>query len=236
MRLLDPGAPFLEIGALAAHGMYEDAIHSAGVITGVGRVMGREVMVVCNDSTIKGGTYYPMTVKSTCAPKRSRERTVCPASISWIRRRQPAASDRSLPRPRAFRPHLLQPGEPLRTRRAADRLRDGLLHGRRRLCAGHVGRDHHREEAGHHLPRRPAAREGRDRRGRVRRKISAAPMCMRANRASRTITPRTTCMRSPSRVASSARSTPRSRSTSISPSPSSRNMRPTTSTPSCPPT
>jgi 3-methylcrotonyl-CoA carboxylase beta subunit len=63
MRLLDPGAPFLEIGALAAHGMYEDAIHSAGVITGVGRVMGREVMVVCNDSTIKGGTYYPMTVK-----------------------------------------------------------------------------------------------------------------------------------------------------------------------------
>ena len=63
MRLLDPGAPFLEIGALAAHGMYEDAIHSAGIITGIGRVMGREVMVVCNDSTIKGGTYYPMTVK-----------------------------------------------------------------------------------------------------------------------------------------------------------------------------
>jgi 3-methylcrotonyl-CoA carboxylase beta subunit len=63
MRLLDPGAPFLELGSLAAYGMYEDAIHSAGIITGVGRVMGREVMVVCNDSTIKGGTYYPMTVK-----------------------------------------------------------------------------------------------------------------------------------------------------------------------------
>ena len=63
MRLLDPGAPFLELGALAAHGMYEDAIHAAGLITGIGRVMGREVMVVCNDSTIKGGTYYPMTVK-----------------------------------------------------------------------------------------------------------------------------------------------------------------------------
>ncbi|MGP9822031.1 carboxyl transferase domain-containing protein [Salinarimonas sp. NSM] len=63
MRLLDPGAPFLEIGALAAWGMYEDAIHSAGVIAGIGRVSGRECMIVCNDSTIKGGTYYPMTVK-----------------------------------------------------------------------------------------------------------------------------------------------------------------------------
>lgn len=62
-RLLDPGAPFLELGALAAHGMYGDAIHGAGIITGIGRVEGREVMIVCNDSTIKGGTYYPMTVK-----------------------------------------------------------------------------------------------------------------------------------------------------------------------------
>ncbi len=62
-RLLDPGSPFLEIGALAAHGLYDDAIHGAGMIAGIGRVEGREVMVVCNDSTIKGGTYYPMTVK-----------------------------------------------------------------------------------------------------------------------------------------------------------------------------
>ncbi|AWM86728.1 carboxyl transferase domain-containing protein [Microvirga sp. 17 mud 1-3] len=62
-RLLDPGAPFLELGGLAAHGMYDDAIHGAGIITGIGRVAGREVMIVCNDSTIKGGTYYPMTVK-----------------------------------------------------------------------------------------------------------------------------------------------------------------------------
>src|SRR4051812_2879061 len=63
MRLLDPGAPFLELGALAANDMYDDAIHAAGIVTGIGRVMGREVMIVCNDSTIKGGTYYPMTVK-----------------------------------------------------------------------------------------------------------------------------------------------------------------------------
>ncbi|TGE01229.1 carboxyl transferase domain-containing protein [Methylobacterium nonmethylotrophicum] len=63
LRLLDPGSPFLELGALAAHGMYGDDIHAAGIITGIGRVAGREVMVVCNDATIKGGTYYPLTVK-----------------------------------------------------------------------------------------------------------------------------------------------------------------------------
>jgi 3-methylcrotonyl-CoA carboxylase beta subunit len=63
MTLLDSGSPFLEIGQLAAFGMYEGDIHGAGMIAGIGRVSGREVMVVCNDATIKGGTYYPMTVK-----------------------------------------------------------------------------------------------------------------------------------------------------------------------------
>jgi 3-methylcrotonyl-CoA carboxylase beta subunit len=62
-NLIDPGSPFLELSALAANGMYDDAIHGAGLITGIGRIEGRECMVVCNDSTIKGGTYYPMTVK-----------------------------------------------------------------------------------------------------------------------------------------------------------------------------
>jgi 3-methylcrotonyl-CoA carboxylase beta subunit len=62
-RLLDPGAPFLEIGLFAAHGLYDDAAPSAGIIAGVGRVSGREVMIVCNDATVKGGTYFPATVK-----------------------------------------------------------------------------------------------------------------------------------------------------------------------------
>ncbi len=62
-RLLDPGAPFLEVGQLAAFGMYDDDAPSAGVIAGVGRVAGVECMVVANDATVKGGTYYPMTVK-----------------------------------------------------------------------------------------------------------------------------------------------------------------------------
>lgn len=61
--LLDAGSPFLEIGATAAHDMYENAAPGAGLIAGVGRVHGREVMVVCNDATVKGGTYYPITVK-----------------------------------------------------------------------------------------------------------------------------------------------------------------------------
>ncbi|MFZ0844719.1 MAG: carboxyl transferase domain-containing protein [Pseudolabrys sp.] len=63
MNLIDPGSPFLELSPLAANGLYDDAIHGAGLITGIGRIEGRECMVVCNDSTIKGGTYFPMTVK-----------------------------------------------------------------------------------------------------------------------------------------------------------------------------
>jgi len=63
MTLVDPGSPFLELSPLAADGMYGTPIHAAGVITGIGRVAGRECVIVCNDSTIKGGTYYPMTVK-----------------------------------------------------------------------------------------------------------------------------------------------------------------------------
>jgi 3-methylcrotonyl-CoA carboxylase beta subunit/propionyl-CoA carboxylase len=62
-RLIDPDTPFLELSALAAWGMYDDDAPSAGVVTGIGRVSGREVVVVANDATVKGGTYYPMTVK-----------------------------------------------------------------------------------------------------------------------------------------------------------------------------
>ena len=61
--LLDPGSPFLELSALAAGGMYDDAAPAAGIITGIGRVHGVEVVVVANDATVKGGTYFPMTVK-----------------------------------------------------------------------------------------------------------------------------------------------------------------------------
>src|SRR5918994_710290 len=67
-RLLDPGSPFLEIAPLAAYGMYgapgdDYAVPSAGVVAGIGRVEGRDCMVVANDATVKGGTYYPLSVK-----------------------------------------------------------------------------------------------------------------------------------------------------------------------------
>src|SRR6202008_678699 len=69
-RLLDPGSPFLEIGQLAACDMYQREVPGAGMIAGIGRVSGREAMIVCNDATVKGGTYYPMTVKK---PLRAQE-------------------------------------------------------------------------------------------------------------------------------------------------------------------
>ena len=62
-KLLDEGSPFLELSALAAWGLYDNAAPGAGLVTGVGRVSGREVLIVANDATVKGGTYYPMTVK-----------------------------------------------------------------------------------------------------------------------------------------------------------------------------
>ncbi|MFC3124426.1 carboxyl transferase domain-containing protein [Pseudoroseomonas globiformis] len=61
--LIDPMSPFLEVGQLAAHGMYGGAVPSAGIITGIGRVSGRECMIVANDATVKGGTYFPITVQ-----------------------------------------------------------------------------------------------------------------------------------------------------------------------------
>ncbi|MEM9795150.1 MAG: carboxyl transferase domain-containing protein [Pseudomonadota bacterium] len=62
-NLLDPGSPFLEVGLFAGHGMYDDAAPAGGAIAGIGLIHGRQVMVVCNDATVKGGTYYPVTVK-----------------------------------------------------------------------------------------------------------------------------------------------------------------------------
>ena len=62
-ELCDPGAPFLELSSMAAYGMYEDNIAAAGIVTGVGVVSGTECVIVANDATVKGGTYYPMTVK-----------------------------------------------------------------------------------------------------------------------------------------------------------------------------
>ena len=60
--LLDTGSPYLELSQFAGYGMYGDEVPAAGILTGIGRVAGRECVIVCNDATVKGGTYYPMTV------------------------------------------------------------------------------------------------------------------------------------------------------------------------------
>ena len=194
--LIDPGSPFLELSQLAAYGLYGGEVPSAGIVTGIGRVSGRECVIVANDATVKGGTYFPITVK-----KHLRAQEIARAEPSALhlpggfRRRLPADAGRDLPRPRAFRPHLLQPGEPVRRRHSADRRGDGLLHRRRRLCPGDERREHHRAQAGHDLPRRPAAGAGGDRRNRHARRISAAPTCTRAPPAWWTTTRTTTAMR-----------------------------------------
>jgi 3-methylcrotonyl-CoA carboxylase beta subunit len=76
--LLDPGAPFLELSPLAAFGMYGDESPGAGIITGIGRIAGRECLVVCNDPTVKGGTYYPITVKKHLRAQRIAEENRLP--------------------------------------------------------------------------------------------------------------------------------------------------------------
>jgi 3-methylcrotonyl-CoA carboxylase beta subunit len=81
------------------------------MIAGIGRVEGREVMVVVNDATVKGGTYYPLTVKKHLRAQEIARRTICPAS-TWSIPAAPTCRTRTrCSRPRAFRPHLLQPGQ-----------------------------------------------------------------------------------------------------------------------------
>ena len=80
-RLLDAGTPFLELSPLAATDLYDNDAPGAGIVSGVGRVSGREVMVVANDATVKGGTYYPLTVKKHVRAQRVRSRTGCRACI-----------------------------------------------------------------------------------------------------------------------------------------------------------
>jgi 3-methylcrotonyl-CoA carboxylase beta subunit len=85
-NLLDPGTPFLEIAPLAALGMYpdkdgSDSAPAAGVIAGIGRVKGIDCMIVCNDATVKGGTYYPLTVKKHLRAQEIAEQNRLPVSI-----------------------------------------------------------------------------------------------------------------------------------------------------------
>ena len=181
---------------------------AGGIITGIGRVAGRECVIVANDATVKGGTYYPMTVKKHLrAQEIAREnRLPCIYLVDSGGANLPN-QDEVFPDREHFgrifynQATLSAAGIPQIARG------DGLVHRGRRLCAGDVRRDHHRQGAGHDLPRRAAAGEGRDRRGRDAPRNWAAPTCMRGSRASPIIWRRTTRMRWASRAASSATST-----------------------------
>ena len=139
-------------------------------------------MIVANDATVKGGTYFPVTVKKHLRAQEIALENRLPCDLPRrLGRRVPAAAGRGVPRPRPLRPDLLQPGADVRRGTPADRGRPRLVHRRRRLRPGDVGRDRHREEPGDDLPRGAAAREGRhgrgrDRRGARRRRRPHAPL------------------------------------------------------------
>ena len=120
--LIDPGTAFLELSPLAAYGLYGGDVHSASIITGVGRISGRECVIVANDATIKGGTYYPMTVKKHLrAQDIARQNNLpCVYMVDSGGAFLPQ-QDEIFPGRAAFRPHLLQPGADVGRRHSADR-------------------------------------------------------------------------------------------------------------------
>ena len=162
--LLDPGTPFLEIGQFAAYGMYGGDVPAASVIAGIGRVNGVECMVVANDATVKGGTYYPLTVKKHLRAQEIalENRLPCVYLVDSGGAFLPM-QDEVFPDKEHFGRIFFNQANLSAARHSADRRRHGFVHGRRRLRAGHVRRVDHRQESGHDLSRRPAAGQGGDR-------------------------------------------------------------------------
>ena len=135
-RLVDPGTPFLELSPLAAWEMYDGDAPAAGIVTGIGVVCGREVRDRRQRRDGQGRHLLPAHRQE--APARAGDRRAEPSAVhlsGGFRRRVPAAAGRGLPGSRPLRAHLLQPGANVRRRYPADRRRDGLLHGGRRLRA-----------------------------------------------------------------------------------------------------
>ena len=205
--LLDPGSPFLELSQLAAHGMYDDVIPAAGHHHRRRPRRGARVRDRLQRRDGEGRHLLPDDGEE--APARAGDRAREQPAVHLprrFRRREPAEPGRRVPRPRPLRPHLLQPGDDVGGRHPADRRRDGLVHRRRRVRAGDVRRVDHRQRAGHDLPRRPAAREGRDRRDRHRRGARRRRRAHARVGRRRPLRARTTITRSRSRGASSASS------------------------------
>ena len=162
--LLDPGSPFLELSQLAAYKVYEDDVPGAGIITGIGRVAGQECMIFVNDATVKGGTYYPLTVK-----KQGRAQTIAAENhLPCIYLVDSGGAflplqDEVFPDREHFGHAFYNQARMSSQGIPADRRGTGLLHRRRRLHTGDGGRVHHRQKPGHYFPGRAPAGEGRHR-------------------------------------------------------------------------
>ena len=169
--LIDPGSPFLELSQLAAYGLYDNEVPAAGIVTGIGRVAGRECVIVANDATVKGGTYFPITVKKHLRAQEIalQNRLPCIYLVDSGGAFLPM-QDEIFPDREHFgriffnQANLSAQGIPQIA------CCDGLMHGGWCLCAGDERRNHHRAQAGHHLPWRTAAGTGSDRRNRQRRR------------------------------------------------------------------
>ena len=212
-----------------------DRPRRAGIVTGIGVVEGQECVIVANDATVKGGTYFPLTVKKHLRAQEVAEQNNLPCIYlvdsggAFL-----PLQDEVFPGPRPLRAHLLQPGADVGQGDPADRRGDGLVHRRRRLRPGDERRDDHRQGHGHDLHRRPAAREGGDRPGRDRRGAGRRRRPRARARASPTTTRRATSTRSRSSARSSATCTVARRRPGTSPSRRSRRSTPPTSTASFP--
>ena len=134
--LLDPASPFLELSQLAAYQVYEDDVPASGIITGIGRIMGQECVVVANDATVKGGTYYPITVKKHLRAQEIGLENHLPCI--YLVDSGGAQSRSSVSGSRTLWPDFLQPGKLVGAGDPPDRGGDGVMHGGRRLCTSHV--------------------------------------------------------------------------------------------------
>ena len=187
-RLLDPGSPFLELSQLAAHGTYDDEVPCAGIITGIGRIMGRECMIVANDATVKGGTYYPVTVKKHLRAQESRASNRLPCIYLVDSGGAPSASRPVFPDRDHFGRIFYNQAMMSAAGNPSSRRCHGLVHRGRRVRAGDVGRDvivkgrGRSFSAGH-----PSSKPRPARRSALRSWV--APTCTAASRASPTISP-----------------------------------------------
>ena len=147
-RLVDPGGAFLELNALAAWELYDGQAPAAGIVTGIGVVEGRECVIVANDATVKGGSYFPLTVKKHLRAQEIAEQNRLPCLYlvdsggAFLPLQDEVFPDRDhFGRIFFNQAQMSAQGDP------ADRRRDGLVHCGRRLRSGDVGRDDHRPRA-----------------------------------------------------------------------------------------